>query len=107
MARIYLASPYSDPDPEIRKQRIRLAEAKTVELIEAGNKVFSPVACSGRLLELGCEQDDNYWYDWSMSFLEHWADVLGFYRIDGFERSKGMSREWDYAYARKMPVIYL
>lgn len=107
MARIYLASPYSDPDPLVRKNRVRLAEAKAIELMEAGNQVFSPVVYGGRMVELGCELDDAYWDEWSMSFLQKWAEVLAFYRIDGFRKSEGMTKEWVYACDHHMPIIYV
>lgn len=107
MARIYLASPYTHDDPQVRKERVQLAEAKAIELMQVGNQVFSPVAHSGRLVEQGCVLDDSYWYDWSFSFLEHWAEILAYYRIAGFRQSKGMPAEWDWAYKHKMPIIYL
>lgn len=70
MARIYLASPYTHHDPLVRKKRVQAVTAKAIELMEAGNQVFSPVAYSGGLIELGCQLDDSYWYDWSMEFLK-------------------------------------
>ena len=43
---IYLASPYSDPDPAVRQSRFEAACKATAEMLRAGLIVFSPVMWS-------------------------------------------------------------
>jgi hypothetical protein len=40
---IYLACPYTDPDPAVRKARFDIATAVAADLIRGGRIVYSPI----------------------------------------------------------------
>lgn len=58
---IYLASPYSDPDPAVREQRYEAACAATVAMLRAGHVVFSPIVHSHPLVAYGLPTDWAFW----------------------------------------------
>ena len=46
---VYLASPFSHPDPEVRKERVAAIAKITARLIAEGHIVFSPVAYTAEI----------------------------------------------------------
>ncbi|MCP5014648.1 MAG: DUF1937 family protein, partial [Ketobacter sp.] len=40
---IYLAQPYTDPNPDVREHRFNLGERYTAELLQNGQWVYSPI----------------------------------------------------------------
>lgn len=105
-ARIYLACPYSDPDPAVRRYRyMAVTAAAAAQLTKFGSLVFSPVTHSHYLAEqFGCSQDGGFWKDWYLSFLEHWATHLYVLQLQGWEESKGVNAEIDYAERHNIPI---
>lgn len=104
-ARIYLACPYSDPNPAVRHYRYMAVTAAAAQLMKFGSLVFSPVTHSHSLAEqFGCLQEGEFWKDWYLSFLEHWATHLYVLQLCGWEESKGVSAEIDYAKRHNIPI---
>ena len=58
---IYLASPYSHPDPAVRERRFRAACSAAAFLLQAGHAVFSPIAHGHVLAEHGLPTDWSFW----------------------------------------------
>lgn len=103
--KIYLACPYSDPDPCVRRRRYISATAAAAQIMKYGSLVFSPVTHSYFLAEqFGCPQEGEFWKDWYLSFLEHWATHLYVLQLEGWEESKGVSAEIKYAEQHNIPV---
>jgi nucleoside 2-deoxyribosyltransferase len=95
MIKIYLASPYSDPDhiPVVEEGRFQAACRKAAEIMEAGYIVFSPIAHSHPIAKYGdLPKDINYWKETDQCFIE-WADEVWFLMIPGWMESKGMALE--------------
>jgi len=90
---IYLASPYSDPDPQVRKVRSILAEHHTVRLIEAELQVLSPIVYTHRLVtKYRLPHDFDYWRQLDMQIL--WGcDAVWVLLIAGWDTSRGVRAE--------------
>jgi hypothetical protein len=58
---VYLASPYSHPDPAVREQRFHAACRATAALLRAGCVVFSPIVHSHALVAHGVPTDWAFW----------------------------------------------
>ena len=54
---IYLASPYSDPDPIVREKRFAAACLAAASLIGSGEAVFSPIVHGHPLVHYGLPAD--------------------------------------------------
>ena len=92
--RIYLASPYSSPDPQVREHRFLAACKMAGKLISEGNVVFSPIAHSHYIaLYNELPGDFAFWQKQCLSFLRDWATRLYVCRFAGWQRSKGLAAE--------------
>lgn len=104
MARIYLAAPYSD-DPLRGYVESSKAAAR---LMDAGNVVFSPLSHSHPISHHGKldPMDHAFWLHQDLSWLRE-CDVLMVLQLPGWEISKGVRREIDYAGTLQIPVVFL
>ena len=60
MKKIYLACPYSHPDPMVRQQRFDMVCQKAAELMEQGYCVFSPISHSHPISKYTTADANNY-----------------------------------------------
>ena len=103
---IYLASPYSHPDPAVRKQRFCTACRVTAELLRAGQLVFSPIAHSHGIAEHNLPCTWSFWEPFDRWFLER-CDELVVLMLDGWQESVGVQAEIQLAHALGKPVRYI
>lgn len=104
--RIYLASPYTSPDPRIREFRYVAACSAAALVMEKGDLVFSPIAHShplARYYEL--PPSFGFWEEWCLSFLRNWATHFTILDIPGWVESKGIAAEKALADKLGLPVI--
>lgn len=100
---IYLASPYSHPDPLIMKTRFLLAEQVTAKLLGEGLFVYSPIVhCHELGLKYSLPTDFAFWKKYNFDMIRR-CSVLFVLSIDGWELSKGVRAEWEFA---KMCNLY-
>jgi nucleoside 2-deoxyribosyltransferase len=102
---IYLACPYSHPDPAVRQERFRHACRAAAEMIRAGKVVFSPVTHSHPLVEHGLPTDWAFWERFDRFYLERCDEVV--LTLDGWEVSVGVRSEVAIAQGLGKPVRYL
>lgn len=90
---IYLASPYSDPDPTIEEARYILACAATVSLMEKGYMVFCPIVmCHPLVAHFGLKGNWDYWGQYDLVMLRK-CDELYVLKLTGWENSEGVTSE--------------
>lgn len=103
---IYLASPYSHPDPAIRERRFRDACRAAVVLLRAGNAVFSPIAHSHPLVEHGLPTEWSFWERIDREHLGRCDEVVVL-MLDGWEESVGVRGEIRIAREMGKPMWFL
>jgi len=103
---IYLASPYSHPDPAVREKRFLAACRTTAELIREGHTVFSPVLIGHSLASEGLPGDWEFWEPHDREQLGQ-ASALVVLMLPGWEESVGVQAEITIARAIGLPVAYL
>lgn len=92
---IYLLSPYTHTDPDIRQDRHDKACFAAAVLIRAGYNVFSPIAHSHTISQhAGNDCDSRFWTELDLSFLEAWADEARVLMLDGWLGSDGIKTEF-------------
>lgn len=104
MAKIYLACPYSH-----NPMRGFIESSKAAaRLMEAGNVVFSPISHSHPVAVHGGldAMDQAFWLRQDLPFLKE-SDVLMVLQLPGWECSKGVKREIDYAGELQIPVVMM
>ena len=94
---IYLASPYSDPDPQVEETRFRHVCAVASKLMRAGHNVFAPIAHSHPIaLAGGLPKDWDFW----KAFDEHMIRTCRFFWVltmPGWDASRGVRIETEIA----------
>lgn len=92
----YLACPYTDPDPEVRRQRYQCANSVAAKLIKQGIVLYSPITMTHPIDELlageGATLGTEYWLEFDQAFMEA-CSTLVVLRLPGWEESAGVQRE--------------
>lgn len=112
----YLASPYSVVQPissqqavVLRNSRYRRVCKMAAKLMKEGKKIFCPIAHSHPIETIGMPgelQSGDFWLDQDFAILKH-ANELIVYKMDGWDKSKGVLREIEFAKENNIPVVYL
>lgn len=100
---IYLASPYSHPDPAIREQRYEQACEAAAALMRQGWTVFSPIAHSHNLVKYGLPSDWSFWKRMDSEFIQH-CKMLVILALPGWDESEGVQCETKLAQELNIPI---
>lgn len=104
---IYLASPYSHPDPMVRRKRFRIANQIAGRLLSAGHFVFSPISMSHAIAEdAGVPGTWEYWKSFDTAMLARCQKVVVI-SMDGLAESVGVAAEIAIAENLGIPVEYI
>ena len=103
---IYIASPYSHPDPAVREARFQAACHAAAELMRQGKIVFSPISHSHGIARYGLPKDWAYWEACDRKHLEA-CDELVVLTLDGWQESVGVQAEIQIARQLGKPVSFL
>jgi len=95
---IYLASPYSHPDPLVREARFDAACRATADLVHAGQVVFSPIVHGHPLVRFGLPTDWAFWQRFDEEHLRRCDEVVVL-QVDGWRESDGVRAEIELAAA--------
>src|SRR5574343_1954935 len=107
MALTYLASPYSHPDPAVRERRFEEVCRVASELMERGEAVFCPIAPSHAIhVRRALPETYEFWMAMDLPILQHCSKVKVL-MLDGWQTSKGVTREIQAAQAMGIPVEFL
>lgn len=94
---LYLASPYSHPDPLIRKTRFLLARERTAELLAQRVWVYSPIVhCHELSITFNLPADFEFWREYNFDMLRR-ADGVEIMQIEGWKESAGVKAEFQLA----------
>ncbi len=104
---IYLSSPYSHPDPEVREQRFRAAcEAVAYMMREGKQQVFSAIAHTHPLVAFGLPGGFEFWGKFDRWFIERCVKLVVLV-LPGWEESKGVRAEMKIAVECGIPISYI
>ena len=105
---IYVSSPFSHPDPEIRKYRYLMVCRYVANLLENGYRAYSPIAHSEGLCQ-ACPQlkrTFSFWKDLDLDMLRR-SDSIHVLKLDGYRQSVGVQSEIAEARSCDIPVSYM
>ena len=104
---IYIASPYSHEDKLVRNSRFEQIAKITAKLTANGIVAFSPIAYGHTLLNYEkLPTNWAFWQNFCLSFLQH-CDELWVYQMDGWEQSKGIAEEIEFAKKKGITIKYV
>ncbi len=100
---IYLAAPYSHPDPAVREERYRQTCWHAVRLMREGRLVYSPIVHSHPLAQLGLPGDWPFWAEHNREMLNA-SSRLVVLALDGWQESQGVAAEVEIARELDLPI---
>jgi len=104
---IYLASPYYDPDKQVREKRYRDISSVVARLIQDGVHVFSPIVHNHHIAErFGLAGNWAFWGPHDIHMLRH-SERLTVVMMDGWEKSTGIQAEISIAKQMHIPMNYM
>jgi hypothetical protein len=102
---IYIASPYSHPDPTVREARYDAVCEHAASMLRDGRLVYSPVAHSHPLAARGLPGDWSFWARHNAAMLAR-CTALAVLTLPGWEQSEGVAAEVEIARRLGLPVGY-
>jgi hypothetical protein len=107
---IYLACPYTDPDPAVRLHRFQQATKAAASLIRQGHIVFSPITMTHPIdMEMagpGNTLGSEFWISFDETFMNR-CDLFALLPLQGWQDSSGVRRELAYFQAMGKPLKIL
>lgn len=105
---IYLASPYSHINSEVRHARYEAVLKMTAKMIlKWGLIVYSPIAHNHHIALMHEERNESYafsfWEKFDKKMISR-CDELWIYTIDGWKESKGIKAEQEFALSLGMKI---
>jgi hypothetical protein len=104
---IYLASPYSHPDDDIRINNYNVVSNIAADMVSKGDVVFSPISYGHNLVNFKeMPTDWDFWFNFCVTFLLK-CDKLVVCKIPGWENSRGVKEEIEIALKCGIEVEYI
>lgn len=104
---IYLASPYSHPDPYLREERYLRAMHALGYLLSKKQWAYSPIVHCHELKKVSeLPPGYKFWLEFDRHVIKR-CDKVTVLRIEGFAQSKGVAAEIAFAEEQGIPVDYL
>lgn len=104
---VYLAAPYSHPDKRVQASRVERCAVAARNLLRHGTYPFSPLVHGHYIEQLGGgEVPWKVWMDHSFKMLQK-AQTCYVLMLDGWQQSKGVTQEIEFAKQNRIPVSYL
>jgi hypothetical protein len=110
---IYLASPYSSPDPSVIEDRLEQVQKATAKLINEGHLVFSPIVHSHPIAHLvnfapihHGDGELSGWMKYDFAMIDK-CDELWVLTLKGWTKSRGVMAEIEYADLAGIPISFV
>lgn len=104
---VYLASPFTHPDSQVRRERYIKACAHAARLMLDGQAVFAPIPHSYSIEDHFPQLEGfDFWMHQDLPILHHAAKLIVL-KLDGWDKSKGVAREMEYAKENGIPVEFM
>lgn len=104
---VYLAGPYSHPDPAVREGRFRALNAVSAKLMRDGLHIFSPISHTHPIALAGdLPIGFDFWQEYDKAILVTCAKLIVL-RLDGWEESLGVRAEMQIAKDIGIPVEFM
>lgn len=101
---IYIASPYSHPEPEVMHERYLAVAKYTAFLFNSGFNCFSPIVYGHQLAQLhALPTDAAPWEEFNYHILHH-CTMMQILQLPGHEDSLGVHGEAAYAADNNIPI---
>lgn len=105
---IYVASPYSNPDERVRHENYLIVTKIVADLVSRGYVAISPITYGHILAEhTKMSTDWDFWMDFCLVLLGKCDEILVCNTMVGWEESRGVTAEIEFAKKNGIKVKYL
>ena len=107
MKKVYLAAPYTSPDPTVRNSRVELASMIAARLMGQGYVVFSPITHGHSVADYLHHRNAHsheFWMAQCLPMLEA-SDCMMILPIHGWRESRGIAEEMAFAKVNRIPTF--
>ncbi len=102
---IYIASPYSHPDPAIMQHRFEEVERFTAWALKLGVVAISPIVYGHEMAKKHeLPTDAAWWAKFNRRLFNH-CNLMYLLQIDGWIESRGVKMELEWAKEQSLPVL--
>lgn len=108
MKKIYLAAPYTSPDPIVRNSRVELASIIAARLMEEGHVVFSPITHGHSVVDHLHHRNAHsheFWMGQCLPMLKA-SELLVVLPMEGWRESRGIAEELAFARSNDIPICF-
>jgi hypothetical protein len=103
----YLANPFTHEDPAVMDKRLEDVTEAAVQLLLLGVHSYAPISYNGKWSkDRKLRTDWEFWEPFDKNFL-HRCDGLIVLKLDGWEKSVGVTSEIEYAKGLNKPIFYI
>lgn len=102
----YLASPYSHAEESVMIERFQAAEEAAVKLLKLGIYVFAPIPYNHPWKKYGLPPEFTFWEEFDKTYIDKLDGVIVL-TIPGWDASRGVKAEVEYAESKGMPVYFI
>lgn len=103
---IYLAAPYSHPDPVVKQQRIDMFYEYDAKLSQVGLFVVSPLYKVETAKRHDMPSDWEYWKEYCLTLLGK-CDKMVVLKFDGWDSSPGVTAEIEFCNQHLIPIVFV
>jgi hypothetical protein len=104
---IYIASPYTHPDERVRHENYLIVTKIAGDLVSRGAVAISPITYGHVIAEhTKMPTDWNFWMDFCLVLLAKCDKLLVCNTIHGWENSKGVAAEIEFAKQNGIKIEY-
>lgn len=104
---IYLASPYSHPDPEVREENFRKISKIAAKMNAEGVTTISPITYGHTLVQFHVMPTDwEFWQKFCFKLLIK-CDKMIVCKMEGWDKSRGVAEELSIARDHGIPIEYI
>lgn len=105
---IFLSAPYSHPDPAVVEERVKLVAIAAAHIERSGQgHIIAPILPNHLMVKHGNVPKETAW--WSSQFLTLLSrcDELWVLKLEGWDKSVGVTQEIEHAAKNHIPIRYL
>jgi hypothetical protein len=105
---VYIASPYSHPDERVRHENYLIVTKIAGDLVSRGMAAISPITYGHVIADYTPMPTDwNFWMDFCLALLVKCDRILVCNTIHGWENSRGVAAEIEFAKQNGIKIEYL
>jgi hypothetical protein len=104
---IYIASPYSNPDPAVTEENFKKVSRLAAKLCSEGKVAISPITYGHTLVGFRPMPIDwPFWENFCLSILHTCHEII-VYKMEGWDSSRGVAEEVEFARKKGIEISYL